>query len=370
LFKAIFIKKIKENEKSAFDLLAKCHDGLDRKLLLIIEFPVSGSRAEVEKYLNSKIRSRHKRLQILSGYLQKKRVEEEQRLVIHLIDQILKDTEKLKDVNIQQQYLKKIANVKSLFWNKLLSLYLATFSNNKFWAEKIVDEILLMGPYVSLIEGIENEKINTQKIVNFITKIMMVFEREKYHRNYKYLISRISNYSGNKMHYKQLENRFGATWSLNELRELYLNPWIRFRHFDFLFEKMMTRSSEAEVKVYMRKIMKDPILVNSCGIKQLWFLRDFYPRNKEIRRLIINRLSKSWIEGDTIEKYQLLKMMRSPLIKKALKKRHYDLKRPIFKIQRDFFMELLSSGKATDFSFYKLYNLGDHDHKHLWWMIY
>ena len=227
-----------------------------------------------------------------------------------------------------------------------------------------------MGPYVSLIEGIEKANINTQKIINFITKVMIVFEEEKYHPSYKYLISRISNYSGNKMLYKELESRFGANWSLNELRELYLNPWIRFKHFDFLFEKMMVRSSEAEVKIYMRKVTKDPLLVETCGIKQLWFLKDFYPRNKKIREIIINRLSSSWIEGDTIDRYQLLKMMDLPLIKKELTKTHKEFKRPNYKIQRSFYIELLASGKATDFAFYKLYRLGDYSKKHLWWMIY
>ncbi len=350
--------------------MAKCHDGINKDLLLIIEFPTSGSRTEVEKYLNNKIKSRYKRLQVLSGYLQKKRVEEEQRLIIHLVDQILKETEELKNINVQQKYFKKIGKIRNTFWNKILSLYLAAFSNNKFWAEKIVDELLLMGPYVSLIDGIEKKEINAQKVVNFITKIMMVFEEKKYHSNYKYLVSRIARYSGKKMLYKEIENRFGATWSLNELRELYLNPWIRYRHFDFLFEKMMNRSSEAEVKVYMRKIMKDPILVKSCGIKQLWFLKDFYPRSKEIRNIIIKRLSQSWREGDAIEKYQLLTMMNRPLIKNGVKKYHKELRRPYFKIQRDFYIELLSSGKATDFAFYNLYNLGDYSNKHLWWMIF
>lgn len=308
-------------------------------------------------------------MKVFSAYRQQKRVNKERVLIISLIDDLLKKESKLLRLEVQREMYDKVNKIKDKFWHDLLSLHLSLFSNNLFWHKELTSNLLTIGPYVTLMSGLDIKEFNNQLVVNFLIKTLMLLEKKNKDDSYKYLANRLANYSGDKLEYREIAKRFNASWSLNELRSLFENPRLQFLYFDFLLERMINRTTELEVQDQIKKVMIESIIKTS-KVSQLWPLKYYYPADTKIRKLIINKMGQAWVHGTLSEKYGLINLLDQKSFKKGLGQRFREFKKPNFKIKREFYQSLLFSGKATTYAFYKLYQMGDRSPEYLWWLIF
>ena len=370
LFKVNFILLIKKNDERAFSLLNKCKRKLSQDFLVILSFPSKAGPLEINSYLQEHVSSKFDRLKIFSGYKQRKRVVKQIDSIMRITDELLKyEKELTSNVIKQEEMLEKIKKIEMPFWRELLSLYVALHSDNSFWANRIAAKLLRMGPYLSLFSGLNSNSFNNQLIVNFLIRTLMALEEKGQQSFSKYLAARFSLYGGDKLAYKDLVSRFSASWSLKDLRGHYANPYLRFLYFDFWIDRLSQRVSESESLMNIKMVMEDRVILAS-HVKQLWFLKDFFPKDRGLRKTIYNKFRTVWSDGDWIEKYQVLTLINHRSFKELLKKRYPEFKKPNFKIKRDFYLDLLGSGKATHYSLSQLYFLGDRELSHLWWLVF
>lgn len=63
----------------------------------------------------------------------------------------------------------------------------------------------------------------------------------------------------------------------------------------------------------------------------------------------------------------LIRLATNAILRKELERKNILKTKALFKLQRDFYRELLKRGPYVDYSLYQLSAMGDEDQSYLWW---
>jgi len=366
LFKAGLILHLKEKNKEALEFLKTCRSKMDKDFLAIAKMHLLEDKKSIKRHIQKSISNKSKRFKIMSHLRQFQKVKKEQESFIRIANKLVVSVKDLSaKETMRNNTLRQIKELGDSPWKNLLLMNLSTYSDNIFWTQKLLIKLNTYGPYVSLFYGLDKVNLNDQKLINFLSSTIDKTRKKLKNDDHKIFVSRLVDYSGRKVAYKELENRFSALWSLNELREMYSDPFIKFSYFDFILEKMLQRASESEIRNHLRQTIKKE-LIREMKTRQMWTLQLFFPKEDILRKSIVSKMKRVWIEGSFLEKYQVLLNLKNSTLKKRLSLRYPSLKRALFKIEKDFYTELFYSGKASLFAFHELFRLGDYKDEYLW----
>lgn len=362
------IKDVREGKREIFKkLFLKCQDKISKDFSTILYFPFLGTLEDVKSYLKENGLSLKERLKIQSNFYQKQNLKSLKSKIISLIEKF-NAKEGLSSPEKRHALLQEVKTIPIAWWERLFSLQLATEARNQPWALELKRELAKSSPYVFLIKGIPFGELELVKIREFILKTLVRYKEEfEDEVGVKILADRFMG-SLDSSDFKTIKDRVDADWSLSELREKFSNPLLRSEFFDFWYMVMMNRTSDSEVRSRLRKALSLRSLKGAQD-SQLWVLEYFFPGQKEMREIIIDRLSKMWRGRSLIDQYSVLRIARNPKIKKLLSAKASDFEKPDFKIVREYFDKLLHSGYSSHFALYELYFLGDKNPDNLWWLI-
>ncbi len=340
-------------------LLKKCERKVDlksRTLLTLSENP----NAKVSKEFERKIDSIQK---------VKKSLKTD---IIQIFKKSLKTFEMEKSID-KETNIRKIAQdlskIKSIFWKNFIELNIAVESGNSAWVRRIFRFFINVGPEIILFDE-ENSLIKSNPtwkndFLKMFKRLENYFEEDE--EKFDMFISQM-NFLFSGQYFNEIKNQFNVNFSLTDLREVSKKTYSSQFFYPWIFNRLYPRTSDIEALNFLEKTFKN-IDMNELRFHQYWVLYYYFPKGDEIREKIINDLTKMWNSQNFYYKYLVIRAMEDQVIKENLSKKSSVFKKPLFKMKRDFYQELLLSGKSTQLAIYNLILLGDLNLDNLFWMI-
>lgn len=330
-------------------------------------FPFLGEVEQVGEYLKKNGIPLKERLRIQSSFSQKKQVRKMKKEFLLMIEEWQKEGA-LATSEERQKWLPRVNRLKHPFYKSILTFVIAIKAKNTPWAVSLKREIIKSSPYWNMVRGIELKEEEELKVRDFFLFSMELYK--EFHEDsegLKMLAEKLTQ-TGHTNEFKTIRSRIGADWSLTDLRAQFKNPLLKTEYFDFWYMMMMNRTSDAELREKFRQALNLRSL-RKAQEGQLWVFEFFFPPQKSLREVILDKLGSMWMSRDLQSRYTVLRCMDSPKIKTSLSKRKDAFKRASFQLKRELYMDILSTGLATEGSLYELYLLGDKSEENLWWLM-
>lgn len=357
-----------EGRKSFTSVIGQCFSFVEPAFLTMAYFPYLDEIGGVKKYLVENKVSGRERFKIQSYFLQTKKVTKNYRKLIELISFGI-DSEKFKTPYQRYRYQNEVNELASPFWRNIFSLNIALHSGNQPWLISLIKDLNRFSPYSFLVRGSSFTKQERVMIRDYLLalleKVDDEFENEEIIKILAEKITRL----GVTNNFKTIRSRLDAEWSLSELRANFKNPRLKKEFFDFWYQGLIGRTSDSELDQKLRDGLNAKVL-KSASPGQMWVFEHYFPADEELRKIIINKLLAMWKSGDILEAHQVIKVLSDPKISRLLGEANEDFKRANFQLKREFFKELLRSGRGVNYALYSLYRLGDEDLSNLWWIIF
>lgn len=350
------------------EALSKCLNELDEDLKTILYFPFLDKLDGVANYLQGSSYGLKERLRVQSQFSQKKFIRQQKKFVIDTLKAISSENS-LDNSFKRSRFLKSAKRIRSKFWQRIIELPISLEAKNKAWSSRLKRGLSQESPYYHDIKGWGFSEEEIKVVRDYFLYVLGIYvEKLGEDEELKIIAEKLSLY-GMSNEFKVIRSRFDADWSLSELRESFKNPYLRNKYFDFWFQVLMNRTSSTELNQRIRESIVPNVLARAKD-SQFWVFEYFFPADKDMRKMIISRFNTQWRTRDRVHRFHILRALSNSAIKTELSKRNRTFKRAIFQIERQFFSELLSSGEATHYAFYKLTKMGDKSISNLWWLMY
>lgn len=264
-----------------------------------------------------------------------------------------------------QEMLRKSRDLHSTFIRDIIELSIASKIKNKGWVKRVASKIIKQGPREFIFRSQQYSYLDNKSMMEFqkivyklLDSVKPLVNTEMLHR---ILVNRIN---------KVLKSRSSSdSWSLADIREIIKWNALGIKFFGFWFQEMLSRTSDMEATLILQRIV-DRNYIQKMRPAELWVFIYYYPKEKALRKLIIEKIYKAYLLDDPYIKYLILKLLERETIKKELGKKEAFFKKALFQIKRNFYRKLLLKGQAVHFSLYNLMRLGDNNPKNLWWFAF
>lgn len=333
----------------------------------MIYFPFLGDMDSVSKYLKDNGLQLKERFKIQSHFQQKGRERENKKIILGLMEVMLKDGA-LEKPSDREVFLEKISEIDVSLWRNFLSFYIAIKGKNMPWALKLKRELSKVSPYVNYVRGISFEEKEEIIVRDFILKVLEDYEDFSDDETGAKILAQNLSELGGSLDFKLIKTRINADWSLAEIRENFKNPRLQFEYFDFWFQLLRNRSSEVEVKKRIRSILSEELIL-SARAGQFWIFEYFFPGEESLRDALAKRFIEIWKREGILGRFTTVRAVQNDNLKKFLSERNENFKRADFQLQRELYKDILNSGYSTHFALYQLSLLGNKDVEDLWWLM-
>ena len=365
---ALFWTLKNEGRKSFTDLIGQCFSSVAPSFLTKAYFPYLDEIDGIKKYLLENKVSARERFQVQSYFIQTKKVTKEYRKLIELISFGI-DSEKFKTPYQRYRYQNEVNELSSPFWKGIFSLNIALHSGNQPWLISLIKDLSRSSPYSFLVRGTSFTQQERVMVRDYLLALLEKIDDESENEEILKILAEKITRLGVTNNFKTIRSRLDAEWSLSELRSNFKNPRLRKEFFDFWYQELMGRTSDAELDQKLRDGLNAKVL-KYADTGQLWVFEHYFPADEELRNIIIHKFLTMWKSGDILKVHQVIKVLGDPKISRLLGEKNEDFKRANFQLRREFFKELLRSGRGVNYALYSLYKLGDEDLSNLWWMIF
>ena len=269
------------------------------------------------------------------------------------------------DFFVNQGILELSKKLESQFIRDVIELSVAIDIQNKGWAKKTMLRMLGLGP-----------KELTFKVQHY------TYGRVERLDKFKNIINRLGDLSetllgepflskawNDKMAESLNGRQRGGDWSLAEIRKRLKGKQVDGRIWTFLFQKLLIRTSSREASLLLKRRMDEEFIKN-MNVSDIWLFGYYYPTQVVLKKKVLDKIYSAWGRNDPWLQYLVTELIREPELKTGLAKKNDFFKKSSFQIERWFYRNLLSQGRAVDFSLYNLIRLGDYNRLDLWWLAF
>jgi len=368
LVKMALLLILKKDGRDAFkNRIGACTSYIPKDIQQVAYFPYLGDFEGVKAYLKQSSISLQKRFKVQSFYVQAKKIREAKALIFELISYGLAD-DRFKDPFDRLKYQEKIDRISLGYWRKLFSINLALADNNRSWLTHLLKDLGQVSPQYFSINSLNYSASEMKMIRDYILELLVKLKDRKIDLLRLKVIARKMAWIGKDDLFFEISDELEAEWSLSEIRSYMQNPFWKGEYFDFWYYLILDRTSQAEIDSKIRDILNIE-LVEEAPFSQFWVFEHYLPSKPKLRDALYERLENRWEKGSLLDSLQVLELLKLAPVKTALSKKVKDLNRANFQLSRELYIRLLNSGHSSQYALYKLYNLGDKDPDHLWWLI-
>ncbi|MCK5073692.1 MAG: hypothetical protein KAQ98_09720 [Bacteriovoracaceae bacterium] len=250
-------------------------------------------------------------------------------------------------------------------------MMVAVKSKNTAWAKRNIRKILHYSPekFIFDVENLffKGRKDRERYLGNVVSFLWILEKHISDSMLFKLLVNYISLLHDVKRVY-DLKMRIDAYWTLEDI--LGSSRSFNFgRKYTGLWLALLLNQNSSMVPSYV-KSKSSLNLINEIDFRQLW-IYSYYPQeNPKWRSAIIKRIRGELVGSvSSYERQMLYKYLEDQWYKKEISKFDKKLKKPISRIEYEFYRGLLGRGIAIEYSIYNLLLLGDKNENYFWWMI-
>lgn len=252
----------------------------------------------------------------------------------------------------------------------LLELSIALRTENKEWVRKLAKRIVNTSDlqFASYIEPrVFTNKIYLQYVEALFDTLNLMKIKKFDPMLVRMIATRLTFFLPTKEK-TRFTSFFNANWSLNELREFVKSREYGQSGVGLWFNVLENRTTKQEVNNFLNGVLKKSA-IKRMAREEFWVFKYFYPGDDR-RELLDKRLASYAKKSTSIhDRLILSEILEKEAIQKTLSKIDKTLARPLFKIKRDVYQEVLRSGLPSQFALYNLFLLGEKDTDLFWWYV-
>lgn len=276
--------------------------------------------------------------------------------------------EKYKALYFYQKFVENLDKDHPL--RHLVELGIALRTNNKTWVKKVSQRIATASAlqYAVFMNPTELSGKYKIKLIESIYSTLSLMKKEfKDPMLLRILATRFNSLLPSK--YKEkFESNFNSNWSLNELREITGSRLYGQFSVGLWFNVLENRTTEAEVNRFLDTVLRRSAL-RKLPKQDYWILKYFYPGDERRQKLEAKLASVVKKDTGVHDKLILSEILEREPIKKSMAKVDPALGRPLFKIKREIYKDVLNTGNPSEFALYNLFLLGEKDPELFWWFV-
>lgn len=155
-------------------------------------------------------------------------------------------------------------------------------------------------------------------------------------------------------------------WSLNELRKYVTSAWYANRYPAFWYNQMSGRVAQSEIGALIDSLLTKQS-ADKWSIYDIWVFGEWLPVKAEYRAQIVSAASALKDKKEPYLRELLIRLSENTILRRELEKKDVIASKALFKLKRDYYLELLHSGAQVDYAIYQLASIGDEDRTYLWW---
>lgn len=164
----------------------------------------------------------------------------------------------------------------------------------------------------------------------------------------------------------KFKDKVDLNWSLNELRKYVSSAWYSIRYPAFWYNQMSGRVAQSEVGALIDSLLSSKP-ADEWSIYDLWVFSEWLPVKTEYRNQVIKAASVLKDKKEPYLREQLIRLSENAILRRELEKNGVISSKALFKLKRDYYLELLYGGAQVDYAIYQLASIGDEDRAYLWW---
>ncbi len=252
----------------------------------------------------------------------------------------------------------------------LLELSVALRTDNKEWVRKLGKRLVNTSD-LQFASYIEPRKFTNKLYLQYIEALFDTLNLMKVKKFDPMLVRMIATrliFFLPTKEKSRFTSYFNANWSLNELREFVTSREYGQSGIGLWFNVLENRTTKSEVNNFLDGVLKKSA-IKRMPREEFWILKYFYPGDDR-RELLDKRLEKFVKKTTSIhDSLVLSEILEKEAIQKTLGKFDKSYMRPLFKVKRDVYQEVLRSGLPSQFALYNLFLLGEKDTDLFWWYV-
>lgn len=167
----------------------------------------------------------------------------------------------------------------------------------------------------------------------------------------------------------QFSSSIDTEWSLNELRKLSTSPWYGIRYPAFWFSQLQGRVTQSELTALVDQLLTK-LPAPKWNDYDLWVFSEWLPTNEAYRGQIVDAITKIKDRKEPYLQELIIRMAENSILRRILEKKEILNSKALFKLKRDFYLDLLEKGVQVDYALYQLVDIGDEDKNYLWWYAF
>ncbi|MBL6990834.1 MAG: hypothetical protein ISR65_13700 [Bacteriovoracaceae bacterium] len=356
-------------------LLPKCLSKLSPSLAAIYKTALKniGSKLQLEQYLSGE--PNIDKDKILSIYQVKHLETKKMQQVILLFNQFVESIDQVasrKDYIYRGSHLlEKLKTQEATFMGLLLKALIALQIDNFGLAQKHINN-LIYSDTEEIIFQIQRHYFKSQEdfkrfYQNLLSATEYIEKKLKNTMLFKLYITHLASL----FHHDQLisiSQQYAIDWSLNTIRKILKSKNYGLKYPGLWYKILIKKAQIAEVLKFIEDALT-PSLISKMHNSLFPIVQDYLTAHTQKRNAIFTRITSLIHSQKNYDNYILLQLLKNNTVKQFVIKKRPALNRTSFQLERQFYRDTMSQGKALEFSLYNLIKLGDHDTSLLWWVV-